>query len=118
MPSNNLTSGRGPLRVAMLGCGVVGTQVARLIIEQAADLAQRVGAPVELVGIAVRRLTLARDGHLPAELFTDDAEGLVTRGDIDVVIEVIGGIEPARTLILTALEHGASEDEAIAALLH
>ncbi|HNI69872.1 MAG TPA: homoserine dehydrogenase [Marmoricola sp.] len=117
MPSNNLTSGRGPLRVAMLGCGVVGTQVARLIIEQAADLAQRVGAPVELVGIAVRRLTLARDGHLPAELFTDDAEGLVTRGDIDVVIEVIGGIEPARTLILTALEHGASVVTANKALL-
>ena len=101
----------------MLGCGVVGTQVARLIIEQAADLAQRVGAPVELVGIAVRRLTLARDGHLPAELFTDDAEGLVTRGDIDVVIEVIGGIEPARTLILTALEHGASVVTANKALL-
>ena len=112
MPSNNKA-----LRVAMLGCGVVGTQVARLIIEQADDLAQRVGAPVELAGIAVRRLGLARDGLLPEALFTDDAEGLVERGDIDVVVEVIGGIEPARSLILKALANGASVVTANKALL-
>ena len=65
-----------PVRVALLGCGVVGTQVARLIHEQADDLAARVGARVELVGIAVRRLGLERDGHLPAELFTTDGDEL------------------------------------------
>src|SRR5689334_5288795 len=91
------------IRVALLGCGVVGTQVARLIHEQADDLTARVGAPVELVGIAVRRLGLDRDADLPADLFTTDAEALVTREDVDVVVEVIGGIEPARTLILAAL---------------
>ena len=112
-----MSSNTKALRVAMLGCGVVGSQVARLIVEQADDLAQRVGAPVELAGIAVRRLGLARDGHLPAELFTDDAQGLVSRDDIDIVVEVIGGIEPARTLILTALEHGASVVTANKALL-
>jgi homoserine dehydrogenase len=106
-----------PVRVALLGCGVVGSQVARLLHEQAHDIAARVGAPVELVGIAVRRLGLARGVDLPEHLFTTDAEGLVARGDIDVVIEVIGGIEPARTLILSALEHGASVVSANKALL-
>ena len=96
------------VRVALLGCGVVGSQVARLLTEQADDLAARVGAPVELVGIAVRRLGIKRDVDLDESLFTTDAEGLVTRDDVDVVVEVVGGIEPARTLILKALEHGAS----------
>ncbi|MCW2761425.1 MAG: hom, partial [Marmoricola sp.] len=106
-----------PVRVALLGCGVVGSQVARLLHEQAHDLAARVGAPVELVGIAVRRLGLARGVDVPEHLFTTDAEGLVARGDIDVVVEVIGGIEPARALILSALEHGASVVSANKALL-
>ena len=115
--SPEMTSDQPPVRVAMLGCGVVGSQVARLIREQAGDLAARVGAPVELVGIAVRRLGLARDVDLPADLFTTDAEGLVARDDVDVVVEVIGGIEPARTLILSALSHGASVVTANKALL-
>ena len=106
-----------PLRVALLGCGVVGSQVVRLIHDQAADLTARVGAPVELVGVAVRRPDLQRGGDVPAGLFTSDAQGLVTRGDIDVVVEVIGGIEPARSLILASLEHGASVVTANKALL-
>ena len=106
-----------PVRVALLGCGVVGSQVARLLNEQAADLEARVGAPVELVGVAVRRLGLQRAVDLPEDLFTTDAEALVSRDDIDVVVEVIGGIEPARSLILSALEHGASVVSANKALL-
>ena len=105
------------LRVALLGCGVVGTEVARLLTRDADELAQRVGARLELVGIAVRRVGRERDIELPAELFTTDAEALVSRGDIDVVIEVIGGIEPARDLILTALANGASVVTANKALL-
>ncbi|MGH3354533.1 MAG: homoserine dehydrogenase [Nocardioidaceae bacterium] len=96
------------LRVAMLGCGVVGSEVARILVEQADDLAARVGAPVDLVGIAVRRQQRRRDVPVDPGLFTTDAEGLVSRGDVDLVVEVIGGIEPARSLILSALEHGAS----------
>ncbi len=96
-----------PLRVALLGCGVVGSEVARLIIGQAEDLRARVGRPLELVGIAVRGYDRDRPGIDP-ELFTTDAEALVTRADVDLVIEVIGGIEPARSLILAALRHGAS----------
>ncbi len=106
-----------PVRVALLGCGVVGSQVARLLTEQADDLVARVGAPLELVGIAVRRIDRSRGVDLPRELFTTDAEALVTRGDVDVVVEVIGGIEPARSLILAALESGASVVTANKALL-
>jgi homoserine dehydrogenase len=109
--------GQRRIGVALLGCGVVGSQVARLLTEHAGDLAARVGAPVELVGVAVRRLGLARDVDLPEELFTTDAHGLVTRDDVDVVVEVVGGIEPARSLILAALEHGASVVSANKALL-
>ena len=112
----SLPPGR-PLRVALLGCGVVGTEVARLLTRDAEELAHRVGAPLELAGIAVRRLGRERDLDVPAELFTTDAAALVARGDLDVVIEVIGGIEPARTLILSALENGASVVTANKALL-
>ena len=108
---------RRPLRIALLGCGVVGTEVARVLTGDADELAQRVGAPIELVGIAVRREGRRRDLDVPDDLFTTDAIGLVTRGDLDVVIEVIGGIEPARGLILAALENGASVVTANKALL-
>lgn len=106
-----------PVRVALLGCGVVGSQVARLLTEQAEDLTARVGAPVELAGVAVRRLGIPRDVDLDESLFTTDAEALVSREDIDVVVEVVGGIEPARTLILKALAGGASVVSANKALL-
>ncbi len=105
------------LKVALLGCGVVGSEVARVLTKDAGELANRVGAPLELVGIAVRDLERHRSSGLPDELFTTDARGLVARGDLDIVIEVIGGIEPARELILAALEHGASVVTANKALL-
>ena len=105
------------LKVAVLGCGSVGSQVVRLLSQQAADLEARVGAPVELVGIAVRRLDAPRDVEIPDGLLTTDADGLVARDDVDLVIEVIGGIEPARSLILSALENGASVVTANKALL-
>ncbi|MCO7238103.1 homoserine dehydrogenase [Aeromicrobium sp. CnD17-E] len=114
---NTAPSTARPLKVALLGCGVVGSEVARLLTRDGDELARRIGAPIELVGIAVRRLGRARDLDLPADLFTTDAQALVTRGDLDVVVEVIGGIEPARELILAALEHGASVVTANKALL-
>ncbi|GGP04946.1 homoserine dehydrogenase [Nonomuraea glycinis] len=106
-----------PLKVALLGCGVVGSQVIRLIHEQGADLAARIGAPLELAGVAVRRLGRKRDVEVDPALLTTDAESLVTRDDIDIVIEVIGGIEPARTLITAALSRGKSVVTANKALL-
>ena len=106
-----------PLKVAVLGCGSVGSQVVRLLGEQATDLAARVGAPVELAGVAVRRLDAQREVEVPEGLLTTDATALVTRDDIDLVVEVIGGIEPARSLILAALESGKSVVTANKALL-
>ena len=103
------------MKVALLGCGVVGSQVVRLIEEQAEELAARVGTPIEVGGIAVRRIDRAR-GVAP-ELLTTDAMALATRPDIDVVVEVIGGIEPARSLILAAIEAGKSVVTANKALL-
>ncbi|MEU3775961.1 homoserine dehydrogenase [Streptomyces sp. NPDC032472] len=105
-----------PLKVALLGCGVVGSEVARIMTTHADDLAARIGAPVELAGVAVRRPSKVREGIDPA-LVTTDATALLKRGDIDVAIEVIGGIEPARTLITTAFEHGISVVSANKALL-
>jgi homoserine dehydrogenase len=106
-----------PLNVAVLGCGSVGSQVVRLLTEQAGDLKARVGAPVQLVGVAVRRIDAPREVEVPDGLLTTDAAGLVARDDVDVVVEVIGGIEPARSLILAALEGGASVVTANKALL-
>ncbi len=93
------------LKVALLGCGNVGAQVARILIDDADALAARTGARLELSGIAVRDPDARRDAELPRALFTTDADALVK--DADLVIELMGGIEPARTLILTAIQHGA-----------
>jgi len=112
-----LDRGGKRLGVAVLGCGSVGSQVVRLLLEQAGDLAARVGAPVDLVGVAVRRLDAEREVVVPEGLLTTDAEALVRRPDVDLVVEVIGGIEPARSLILAALENGASVVTANKALL-
>jgi homoserine dehydrogenase len=104
------------LKVALLGCGVVGTQVARLLREEAAELAARSGAQLEIAGIAVRRLSHPRPG-IDRDLLTTDAMGLATRPDVDIVVEVIGGIEPAHSLILGAMERGKSVVSANKALL-
>ncbi|WP_246059600.1 homoserine dehydrogenase [Herbidospora galbida] len=106
-----------PVKVALLGCGVVGSQVARLLHEQADDLAARVGAPLELAGVAVRKMSRKRDVDLDPALLTTDAHALVTRPDVDIVVEVIGGIEPARALILAAMAEGKSIVSANKALL-
>lgn len=116
MSENGRAESGEPLKVALLGCGVVGSSVARMLTQHADDLAARVGRRLELVGIAVRRAKKDRS-DLPVDpsLFTTDADALVERADI--VIEVIGGIEPARSLILKAMKHGASVVSANKALL-
>ena len=95
------------VKVALLGGGVVGSQVASLLQAGTADFAARSGEHLELVGVAVRDASKERPG-IPAELLTSDAAGLVARGDLDIVIEVMGGIEPARGLILAAIKNGSS----------
>ena len=100
----------------MLGCGVVGSQVARLLKDDARELSTRSGAQLVLSKIAVRDRKSKREG-LDASLFTLDAQSLVTDPEIDIVIEVMGGIEPARELILQAFAHGKSVVTANKALL-
>lgn len=103
------------LRVALLGAGAVGSQVAALLRQHADELADRAGARLELVGIAVRDVDAKRDVELPRELFTTDAESLIVGSDI--VIELMGGIEPARAYLLHAINSGADIVTANKALL-
>ncbi|MFZ8888952.1 MAG: homoserine dehydrogenase [Aquiluna sp.] len=104
-----------PIRIGLLGAGSVGSQVARLLIENREELAKRVGAELELVGIAVRNKNAKRDVDLPKELITEDAESVILGSDI--VIELAGGIEPAKTWIKMALNAGADVITANKALI-
>ncbi len=111
-----MSSVKGTLRVGMLGCGVVGSEVARLMIANQEDLAARSGAGLEIVKIGIRDLSRAHPGIDP-KLFTTDLESIVTDPAIDLIIEVMGGIEPAYRLILTAMENGKAVVTANKALL-
>ena len=103
------------LTVALLGGGTVGSQVAHLIAARAADLEQRVGASLVLTAVAVRDPGKVREG-IPAELISGDAMAVATSG-VDIVVELMGGIEPARSLILAAMASGSSVVTANKALL-
>ena len=101
--------------VAVLGLGNVGSEVVRIIEDSAEDLEARIGAPLVLRGIGVRRV--AADRGVPVGLLTDNIEELVAREDVDIVVEVMGPVEPSRKAILSALEHGKSVVTANKALL-
>jgi homoserine dehydrogenase len=103
------------LRIAVLGGGSVGAQVAALLLEHGDELATRAGAGLELIGVAVRNLDAERTPAIPKDLLTTDAEQLILGADI--VIELMGGLEPARTLILEAINSGADVITANKALL-
>jgi homoserine dehydrogenase len=103
------------LRVALLGGGSVGAQVAALLLEHGEELAGRSGAGLELVGVAVRDLAAERTPAIPAHLLTTDAESLILGADI--VVELMGGLEPARSYILQAINSGADVITANKALL-
>ena len=104
-----------PVRIGMLGCGVVGSSVARLLLADTAELSTRAGVKIELSRIAVRTIK-PYEGINPA-LFTTDPFSIVNDPEIDLIIEVIGGIEPARELIMTAIENRKSVVTANKALL-
>jgi homoserine dehydrogenase len=95
-----------PIRIALIGAGTVGSKVASLMLEQSADLEARSGAPLVLVGVGVKDANKQRPG-IPKELITSDVSSLLAK-DIDIVVEVMGGIEPARTHILDAMSRGIS----------
>ena len=104
------------LKVGMLGCGNVGSQIARLLVANKADLASRAGAQLELVKVAVKDIKAKRDG-IATSLLTDDPYSVVNDPEIDLIIEVIGGISPAKELILAAFKNGKSVITANKALL-
>ena len=111
MMSNNRT-----LKVGMLGCGVVGSNVARLLHEDSGDFAARSGATLTLAKVAVKNAATKRD-YVDPSIITTDSHSIVNDPSIDIVIEVMGGIEPARELILTAIKNGKSIITANKALL-
>ncbi len=104
-----------PVRIGMLGCGVVGSSVARLLLADTDELSTRAGVKMELARIAVRTIK-PYEGINPS-LFTTDPFSIVNDPEIDLIIEVMGGIEPARELIMTAIENRKSVVTANKALL-
>jgi homoserine dehydrogenase len=97
-----------PLRVALLGAGTVGAEVVGAFVDRTNRLTPFGGHRLELVGIAVRDVDAARDRGLPAHLLTDAPAHLVADPDTDVIVELMGGDEPAHTLIAAALAAGKS----------
>jgi homoserine dehydrogenase len=94
------------VRVALLGCGNVGSALAELLLTRQDDIAARTGIRLELVAIAVSGADRARPTTIPGELFGTDGAALVARDDVDVVVELIGGLHPAQEFIEAALRAG------------
>ena len=94
------------VRVGLLGAGTVGSALIRLLHERVDDIALRAGVRVEITRVAVRDPSKARDVPLPSETFVDDPTLVVDDPGTDIVVELIGGTEPARTLLLQAFANG------------
>ncbi|MEX0791046.1 MAG: homoserine dehydrogenase [Actinomycetota bacterium] len=94
------------ISIGMLGCGIVGSAVARILDAHSEEIGERVGARLEIRRVAVRNVVKERDVPLASEIFTSDASDVVKDPDIQIVIEVMGGIEPTRTLLLDAMRSG------------
>ena len=95
-----------PVRVGLLGCGNVGSALAELLVARQDDIAARTGIRLELVGIAVADVDRPRPRTIPVELFGNDSAALAVRPDVDIVVELIGGLHPAQELIESALRAG------------
>jgi len=94
------------VKVGLLGCGIVGGSTARILRDHASDIAQRAGVEIEVSRVAVRSLAKHREIEFPPEVLTTDPWQVVTDPDVQIVVEVMGGIEPARDLILEAIKNG------------
>jgi homoserine dehydrogenase len=110
-------SGRETIRLGLLGCGTVGTGVLRLLSENGDAIAARLGCRLEVTRILVQDLERERDPSIDRELLTTDASDVLDAADVDVVAEVMGGYEPARTHVLAALAAGKHVVTANKALL-
>ena len=114
MQSNQSTK---TIRVGLLGAGTVGSQTARLIVEQFNELKKRTGAEIELAAVACLRPEEVDAPWIKRDLLTTDTASLCTREDIDIIVELIGGLEPAHTFVKSALSNGKSVVTANKALL-
>lgn len=92
------------VRIGLLGCGTVGSQVVRLLTQSRDDYEARCGAHLDIIGIAVSNTSATRDPWIDMDLITDDANAVIDNAD--VVIELIGGVEPPFTYIKRALKAG------------
>ena len=106
-----------PLKVALIGLGTVGSGVAKLLLEQPNRIARRAGRPIEIVRVVVRDLTKPRELTLPEGILTDRVQSIVEDDCIDVALQLIGGIEPAREMMFALLESGKDVVTANKALL-
>ncbi len=104
-----------PIRVGLLGAGTVGSQTACLLVEQKDELSCRIGRDIELAGVACLNPDKVDFPWIDRSLLTDDTMSVATNADI--VVELIGGLEPARTFVLAAINSGASVVTANKALL-
>jgi homoserine dehydrogenase len=94
------------IRIGMLGCGTVGSAVVRMLAEHGDDIAMRAAVRLAVTRVAVRDADRARDVPLPRDVFTTDPASIVANPDIDVVLELLGGTEPAKELILASFASG------------
>ncbi|HOP76509.1 MAG TPA: homoserine dehydrogenase [Thermogutta sp.] len=105
------------LKVAIIGFGTIGSGVAKLLLEHGDRIARRAGRPIELVRIVDKDLVRPRNVTVPKHLLTDDLDAVIKDPNIAVAVELIGGVEPTRSIVLSLLEHGKDVVTANKALL-
>src|SRR5512138_1725458 len=110
-------SGSKAIKVGILGLGNIGTGTVEILRRNGGLLERRLGVPFEIVRAADKDATRAQRLDLPAGVYTPDAKAVVNDPEVQVVVELIGGIEPARSLILAAMENGKHVVTANKALL-
>ena len=94
------------VRIGVLGCGNVGAAFVQLVERQADIIEARTGVRLQVANVAVRNISREREVALPNGVLTRDAHAVVADPSIDLIVEVIGGIEPARELISAAITNG------------
>lgn len=106
MTSEDPSGGPAICKVALLGCGTVGTALLKLLDAQSSRIASQWGVQIEVAAILVSDAVRVRPPEVPQHLLTDNPQEVITRPDIDVVVEVMGGTDPTRELVLSALHSG------------
>ena len=96
------------IKIGLLGCGTVGSGVVKILNTNGENIKMRSGAEIAIEKILVRNVAKAESLNIPKELLTVNGEEIINNPEIKVIVEVMGGIEPAKTLILKAIANGKS----------